>query len=280
MLVWFRIRDMAFDIDLYKERTARLLWDDLDLASFSTNPLDEGALRCLRYMHDVEFHTVCYLRDLLLTPAHSDPLVTSFLSFWVYEEYWHGEALAAVLDAHGESSGSQRIAPMRLGLGAKDKIRPYLMSLASTLVGSDFVALHMSWGAVNELTTQAGYAQLSQRANNPVLSTLLSRIMKQEGMHIDFYYSQAKQRLESSKKARIITRAALNKFWSPVGSGVMSGEETAFLAGFLFGDPLGMESAQRIDRRVDRLPGLAGLHLLQSAVAQVRNQPSALAKTA
>lgn len=90
---------MVFDLDAYKERTARLRWDDLDLTSFSTNPISEEPLCCVRYMHDVEFYTVCYLRDLLLTPAHSDPEVTAFLSFWVYEEYWHGEALAAVLEA-------------------------------------------------------------------------------------------------------------------------------------------------------------------------------------
>ena len=62
---------MEFDIADYKKRTGRLVWDDLDLGQFSTAPLPEASLRCLRYMHDVEFHTVCYLRDLLLSPAHS-----------------------------------------------------------------------------------------------------------------------------------------------------------------------------------------------------------------
>ena len=60
----------------------------------------------------------------------------------------------------------------------------------------------------------------------------------------------------------------------------MSKEETAFLANFLFGDEFGMESVERIDRRVDRLPGLAGLHLLHSAVTQVRSQAPVLVKTA
>ena len=38
-------------------------------------------------MHDVEYHTVCYLRDLLVTPAHRDPEVTTFLTLWNVEEY-------------------------------------------------------------------------------------------------------------------------------------------------------------------------------------------------
>ncbi len=40
-------------------------------------------------MCDVESHTVCYLRDLLVTPSHADPEVTTFLTMWNYEEYWH-----------------------------------------------------------------------------------------------------------------------------------------------------------------------------------------------
>ena len=63
-------------------------------------------LRALRYMHDVESHTVCYLRDLLLTASHQDPRVTTFLTLWNYEEHFHGVALGRVLAAHGEA-GSQ-----------------------------------------------------------------------------------------------------------------------------------------------------------------------------
>ena len=61
-------------------------------------------------MHDVEHHTVCYLRDLLVTPAHRDPDLTTFLTIWTFEEFWHGEAIATVLRAHGEPAGAGRIA--------------------------------------------------------------------------------------------------------------------------------------------------------------------------
>lgn len=97
--------------------TDRLVWDDLDFGVFGSEPLDEASLRCVRYMHDVEYHTVCYLRGLLLTPAHSDPEVTSFLGVWVYHEQFHGDALAAVLAAHGEPRGAARIEPLRHRLG-------------------------------------------------------------------------------------------------------------------------------------------------------------------
>lgn len=256
---------MRFDVDTYKRRTARLQFDDIDFDAFVAQPLDPATLRCLRYMHDIEFHTVCYLRDLLLTPAHQDPDITTFLTFWSFEEFWHGEAIAAVLDAHGELSGQPRVLAVRKRLGWKDKAGPISHSLSSAAVGPDYIAVHMTWGAINEWCTQGGYAQLSAKAGHPVLSELLQRIMRQEGRHIDFYSSEAARRLASGRKAQRITRFALRHFWKPVGTGVVPLAETAFLIDHLFGGDDGLEIAKRIDRRIDRLPGLDGLGLCVKA---------------
>ncbi|MGH9055309.1 MAG: hypothetical protein ACRDYY_05500 [Acidimicrobiales bacterium] len=264
---------MEFDIEAYKARTDRLRWDDLELRRFATEPLETGALRCLRYMHDVEYHTVCYLRDLLVSPAHADAEITSFLSFWVYEEFWHGEALAAVLEAHREPAGQARVAAMRRRLGWAERLRPLTMMAGSALAGHDFVAVHMAWGAINEWTTQAGYAQLARRAGHPVLTELLKRIMRQEGRHIDFYASQAQRRLAASGRARHITRFALRRFWGPVGSGVMPPAEIEHLATYLMNGPDGLAVARRIDRRVDRLPGLEGLSLLEGSITSLQTDP-------
>ena len=199
-------------------------------------------------------------------PAHSDPEITSFLSFWVFEEFWHGEALAAVLAAHGEPAGQSRVASMRRRLGWRERVRPLTMMFGSALAGEDFVAVHMTWGAINEWTTQAGYSQLARQAGHPVFSELLRRIMRQEGRHIDFYAYQATRRLAATPRARRLTRLALTRLWSPVGSGVMPAAETAHLARYLMSGPDGLATARRIDRRVDRLPGLAGLRLLERSV--------------
>src|ERR1700678_1289265 len=104
---------MRTTIDSYKSRAGRLDLAGINFDDFRDQPLDPAALRTLRYMHDVEHHTVCYLRDLLLTPAHQDPEITSFLSCWVFEEMWHGEAIGQVLEAHGEVAGASRIADLR-----------------------------------------------------------------------------------------------------------------------------------------------------------------------
>ncbi|MGH9245730.1 MAG: ferritin-like domain-containing protein [Acidimicrobiales bacterium] len=260
---------MRFDLETYQRRSERLVVDDLDFGSFAPHPLPVPALRCIRYMHDVEHHTVCYLRDLLVSPAHADPEITTFLTLWNYEEHWHGEALGAVLDAHGEPCGSERVRAVR----RRDRrLRPW--SLAASLVGdgalgSDITAVHLTWGAVNEWTAQAGYARLLTRTRHPVLDELLRRLMRQEGRHIDFYATQASARLERSRRARRIVRLALVRAWRPVGTNVMPASESAFIGTWLFGGPDGLAAARRIDRRIDRLPGLEGLGLVERARARV-----------
>ncbi len=256
---------MTFDIATYRNHSEKLDLEDIDFDAFRDRPLSPEALRCLRYMHDVENHTVCYLRDVLVTRAHRDPEVTTFLTLWNYEEFWHGEAIAQILAAHDELAGTGRIAALRNKLPKSDKWKPLSFQLASALT-PHLTAVHMTWGAVNEWTTQAAYARLAKLADHPVLAELLRRIMKQEGRHIDFYASQAKSRLGDSRAAQKVTRWALRRFWAPVGTGVVPDQEVDFLRAYLFGDQDGQAMADRIDRRVDRLPGLEGLHLLQGAV--------------
>jgi hypothetical protein len=261
---------MSFDLDAYRADVRPVEAADLDLEVFRDQPLDPGVLRCLRYMHDVESHTVCYLRDLLLTSGHKDPRITTFLSMWNYEEYWHGVALGQVLAAHGEAAGDDRIAPMRKRLGLQDSLGPFIGAAASAVIGRDFVALHMTWGAVNEWSTKAGYQRLAQRAGSPILTELLSRIVRQEARHIAFYSTEARERLAASARARRVTRFALNRLWAPVGTSVMPAEETTFLLDYLFDGPDGLAGAARIDGSIDRLPVLAGLGIVTRAVERQR----------
>jgi hypothetical protein len=256
---------MPFDISTFATATTRLAVDDLDIeGEFRARPLDADSLRCLRYMHDVEHHTVCYLRDLLVTRAHRDPRLTTFLTCWAYEEHWHGDAIGRVLAAHGTVANDPRVEQARTARGWTDYTRP-IGFIALSAVMRSFGALHMTWGAVNEWTTQAGYARLIAKARHPGLTELLRRIMRQEGRHIDVYSSEARRRLAESRPAQRITRFALRKVWGPVGTGVVADDEVRFLVTHLFGDDDGLGVVRRLDRRIDSLPGLGGLGLLERA---------------
>ena len=127
----------------------------------------------------------------------------------------------------------------------------------------------MTWGAVNEWSTQTAYERLVARAGHPVLTTLLERIARQESRHIAFYATEARERLARSQKARTATRLALRRLWAPVGSAVMPEQETVFLLDHLLGDEVGRQHVARLDRRVGALPGLGGLTIVADAVDRI-----------
>jgi len=257
---------MPMSIAKFQEQGGRLRTDDIDFDAFVTQPLSRDALRCVEYMHDIEYHTVCYTREMLVTKAWRDPDMTAFITLWNYEEYWHGEALGRVLDAHGRGAHAPRLAAMRQADHRYLQWSPAIFwTLAHTVRA--FPAVHMTWGSINEWTANAAYNQLSTIADHPVLTTLLGRIMRQEGRHAGFYSSYARELLADDPKAQRVVRWFLRHQWAPVGSGDVPQSETAFISSYLFSGPEGADHVERIEERIDSLPGLAGLGLLRSAVA-------------
>jgi len=257
---------MAFDIDEYAETSAGVTWEDLDFDSFDTSPLPADSLRTIKYMCNVEYHTVCYLRDLLVTPSHKERDVNAFMTMWNREEYWHGEALAAVLGRHGITVDYDELKAARVKLEWRDKLGPLKQSIMGNIVGDDFVAVHMSWGAANEWSATAAYRRLAALEGHPALSPLLQRISQQETRHTAFYASQARKRLEKSKLARTLTRLALSKAWQPVGSSISDPDDLDHVMRHLFSGTDGLAEIQRIDTNIAKLPGMEGLAIFETAL--------------
>jgi rubrerythrin len=272
---------IEFDIDRYLRNSKRLDLSGLEWNRVPEHPLTDGQIMCLHYMMDIETHTVIYLRDLLATRAATDPYVTAFLSCWVYEELWHGEAFSDFLRAYGielpaepklpDGSTPMPTRPNRISRFREQLGVGHRLSLLPTMLGSlvmrDFVALHMTWGAINELTTLTGYYQLIRRSDHPVLHQLLRRVIQDERRHFAFYRAQAKARLTGNARGGRMVRMALKAFWTPVGAGPKSQEEVDALGIYLFGDsPEGRAAIREIDATISELPGLAGLSLLEDAL--------------
>jgi hypothetical protein len=257
---------MGFDIDRFATTSTGVHWHDLDFDSFRTDPLPPESLRSLRYMCEVEYHTVCYLRDVLVTPSLRDREVTTFMTMWNREEFWHGEALAEVLARHDVTVDVDALTSKRVKLGWRDKLSPIKQSALANLIGVDFVAVHMTWGAANEWSAVAAYKRLAALEGHPVLAELLQRIARQESRHVAFYATQARDRLSRSRKARTLTRLALTNSWGPVGSGVMAETEVKHVMGHLFSGTDGRAEAATIDAHIARLPGMEGLRIVQDAL--------------
>jgi len=247
-----------FALEAYTARSRALDLSGIQFDRVPEYPLAPEVIRTLRYMQDIESHTIVYLRQLLATRAIDDPEVATFLSCWIYEETFHGRALDRFLAAAG-----QRISP-RPRPRSRTGLAVWLEERATALLSctwKSFVAVHMTWGAINELTTLTGYRRLAKLADHPVLSELLARIMRDESRHFSFYFKQAERWLQSPTAARV-TRILVENFWAPVGSGVQPRQETRFIASYLLSGSDGRAAAEKIDDTIRRLPGFQGIALV------------------
>ena len=259
----------SFDLEAYTSRSRALDLSGIAWDEVPRHPLPADAVRALRYMQDIETHTIVYLRELLATRAIDDPEVATFFACWFYEETFHGRALARFLEAAGHTT----VARMRSRVSLGQRLEAAGIALVAR-AWRDFVAVHMVWGAINELTTLTGYQRLATLAGHPVLSELLARIMRDESRHFYFYYRQAERRLAGPAAARV-TRFLVDHFWAPVGSGVQPPEETRFLAAYLMSGPDGRAAARKIDATIRCLPGFADVELMEAWIDRAAEHPDA-----
>ena len=265
-----------FELAKYLRASRKLDLDGIDFDAVPRHPLSPEEIRVLTYMMDIETHTIIYLRDLLTTPAACDPEVTAFLSLWAYEEFWHGEALSRFLEAAGQRFSPDRPGEIRRAMGLRDAIGT-VAKMAAARALPDFVAVHMTWGAINELGTLHGYHRVIANTRHPILIELLGRIIKDERRHYAFYYNQARHRLDGNRRAQRLVRGALDRFWEPVGSGVRPQAETDFVVLHLFGDVPGGEAIREMELELSKLPGLNGMRLLRRAMGRAQRRTAARA---
>src|SRR5712691_2392738 len=250
----------TFDLDGWVARSGALDLTGVDWAEVPRHPLPPEAVRTLLYMQDIESHTIVYLRSLLATRAIDDPEVSTFLACWLHEETFHGIALARFLEAAGHP------VPPRPRPHGQESFSQWLEARVTAMLSrawGDFCAVHMTWGAINELTTLTGYRRLATVAGHPVLTELLERIMLDESRHFFFYYRQAEIRQRRRSVARV-ARLLVDRFWAPVGSGVQPDHELEFISRYLFADADGVAAARKVDDTIRRLPGFATVQLLEA----------------
>jgi rubrerythrin len=208
---------------------------------------------------NIESHTIVYLKELLSTKVIEDTEVTSFLSCWAYEEFFHGRALERFLTTY--------VGPGVVRNEATDRFRnssplgrAFKRAMGPVVSGAlpDFAAVHMTWGAAQECTTLHAYEAVARQSRHPVLKELMARIVKDERRHYAFYYNQAERRLAGTPSMQRVTRWAMDRLWRPVGVGTMPALESDFTAWLLFRDEAGQADLRAVDAAVGSLPGMAG----------------------
>ncbi|MEP7273103.1 MAG: acyl-ACP desaturase [Acidobacteriota bacterium] len=255
---------MNRDIERYLTVSAKIDTSDLDWAEAARAGLTPDEIFALTYFSDIESQTIRYLQMLLGMKIAFEPAIAAFLSTWSYEEFFHGHALARLLDECGHRLEENRVEVVKRRAGLNEWLEKALGPVFSRLFSSQFPSLYMAFGAVQELTTLRGYERLGERTSNPVLRTLCQRIAKQERRHFAWYFNHAREQLANSRSAQFITRRLLDLVWVPVGAGVKSRDEVVRLFSILFPGRHGMELVSEVDAKIGTLPGLTGIRLMQS----------------
>jgi rubrerythrin len=270
---------MPFDIEDYKQRSAKLDLSDIDWAHVADHPLPRGAIDAMLYMMDIETHTAIYLSELLVSKACMEPVITAFLSIWGYEEMYHGDAFVKFLRAYGLNIPDDRPREIRLKDTA-GRITATMAIMFGSYAMPFFPALYLTVGAYNELTTLTGYQALIRHARHPILTQVVSRIIKQERVHYAFYRSQAELHLRRSAMARGVTRWYMLKHMVVVGEGLKAPHEVDQLALYLFRDDQGRAAARAVDIAMGELPGLRGVNFLERALDRAATRSPGLVSPA
>jgi len=259
----------SMTLEKHLEHTGRITYDDLDWGAAKNTGLTDEEVFILTYFSDIESQTILYMRDILNTEGVLDPEVYSFLTVWNYEEFYHGRALAKLLETCGHSLGEDRVAQVRRKALVSETLKRLGASLFSKGFPEEFIALYMTWGALNELTTLRGYEAIEATTKNPILVEICRRIAKQERRHFAWYFNSARERLGRSPRAQTTTRFILKHVWSPVGAGVKKEKDVTRLYNLLFPAKRGLEVAREIDSNIESLPGLEGLELMTRFAQEV-----------
>jgi rubrerythrin len=246
----------------YLAISSKIDTQDIDWKSAKKHGLTDDEVFILTYFTDIEGQTIVYLRDFLHTKAALEPDVIAFLTMWNYEEFFHGQELARLLEECGHGLERSRISLVRRKASFSERLESAGANILSRIFYNEFPAVYTSWGAVQEITTLRGYEEVGRQTTNPVLKILCERIAKQERRHFAWYFNSARDRLNASKKSQWLTRRLLANFWTPVGAGVKPREEVTRLMRLVFPGQISKEIGEEIDSKIGTLPGLNGIKLM------------------
>jgi hypothetical protein len=244
----------------------RIAWKDV-----RNYELNEKFVPILLYMRDVEVLTDMYHRELRRTPTGKDPQISKFMERWGVEEITHGEVINRFLNEAGIETGEKWKEQVHRSVSRFYKANTYLVTTLTNLIGEKFTATHMTFGAIHEMSTGQAYRRMMKLANHPVLTEILTAILREESAHTRFYASVARIELGRSKFARKVARFIVNKFYAPVGQGSRPKKQTDYTIGTLFGGREGFEWVERnVSQKVQALPGFAGLTKITDTVAKIQ----------
>lgn len=253
---------------LTDEFIGKIAWKDV-----KNYELNGKFVPVLLYMRDVEVLTDMYYREMRRTPTGKDAVISKFMERWGIEEVTHGEVINRFLNEAGIETGEKWKEQVHASVSYAYKVNNYLVTMLTNLIGKQFTATHMTFGAIHEMSTAQAYRRLMKLADHPVLTEILTAIMREESAHSKFYASIARIELKQSEFARKVARFIVNRFWTPVGQGSKPKKQTNYTIGTLFGGKEGLEWLDRnVTQKIQTFPGFDGLTKINDTIALIQNK--------
>jgi len=253
---------------LTDEFIGNIAWHDV-----KNHPLDTRFVPVLLYMRDVEALTDVYYKELLRTPTGKDPIISKFMERWNVEEVTHGELINRFLNEAGIKTDEKWQTQVKKQVSRFYTINSYILTTLTNLVGKQFTATHMTFGAIHEMSTGQGYRRLMKLADHPVLTEILTGIMREESAHTRFYANIAQLELGKSPFAQKVARFVVNKFWSPVGQGAKPKKQTDYTIATLFNGKEGLDWIERnVSQKISAFPGFDGLTKITDTISKIQNR--------
>ncbi|MCS6875063.1 MAG: ferritin-like domain-containing protein [Pyrinomonadaceae bacterium] len=233
-------------------------------------PLDKRFIPVLLYMRDVEVLTEMYYQEMMQTPTGKDPVVKRFMQRWREEEITHGELIDRFLNEIGFQTPKDWKIKTRNSVPKSYTTTTRILTALTNIFGKNFVATHMTFGAINEMSTAQGYRKLMETAKHPVLTQIIKGIIREESIHTKFYFSVARLELQRSKFSRQLARFVVENFWQPVGQGAKPARETHYVIKTLFNDKQAMNWIDRnISSKIRLLPGFENSNKINLTIEKI-----------
>lgn len=249
----------------------------IDWSQVGKYSIDKKFIPVLFYMRDIETLTDVYYEELRRTPTGKDPIIRKFMERWSVEEQTHGELINRFLNEAGIPTEEKWQKNVVNSVSTSYTVTNYLITTLATLIGKRFTATHMSFGAIHEMSTTQGYRRLSEIAAHPVLSQILTGIIREESAHTTFYRSVARLELQKSEISQKLSRFIVKHFYVPVGGGAKSDEELNYTIATLFGGENGMKWInQNVSEKIQTLPGFSGLTKVGDKIAEIAAQQTSI----
>lgn len=181
-----------------------------DVAHFTRHPYDlrrsagdpptglpMTTLRALSYLWSIERTTLDRLRELLVTPAHSDSRLTAFLITWSFEQHQLSEALRDALVANNFPPRAPAATPVgRLRRGWDERGAPPVGAFRSNVLGADLASAALVHSWLDTAASALIFEGLG--TTEPRLSDLAAEVLVVKARHREFFTSEVTAALSTT----------------------------------------------------------------------------------